>query len=81
MLKNIFGTLLILLMTSVVAQAQPVDGEALCVGLGSYGAIIATVVGITVTVASTLANTLSKQSFIGKLVHFLAINLTVDKVK
>lgn len=40
---------------------------------------IAAIGGAVVVIASALANIFPKASFLGKIVHFLAINFKVDK--
>ena len=59
-----------------------VSEESFCIsGLGSIGGIAVGILGAVVVVASTLANMVGKSGFLGKLVHFLALNVTVDKAK
>lgn len=78
----VFGVLL----TSDVAFAAEigvlVSEQNFCItGISSFGGTIVSILGVVVVVASTAANTVSKDSILGKIVHFLAINLTVDKAK
>jgi hypothetical protein len=83
--KLIIALGLVLFSQVEPALAQPfvvATEETFCInGLGAIGGYISAGLGVVVVLASALANTLSKQSFIGKIIHFLALNLTVDKVK
>lgn len=64
------------------AFAQDLEGGSVCfVNLNGLGEWVVVGAGVVIAVASTLANIVDKKSMLGKIVHWLAINIKVDKVK
>ena len=80
MVKYIFA--LILAITLFPLQALAQDTGNICINdLDGIGGYVVTIIGFIVTIASALANTVDKTTVWGKLIHFFAVNITVDKVK
>lgn len=83
MKKSTLLLALAFLLLPFVAFAQEVveaASDTVCIqGLDTISAIIATIVGGIVTAASVLANYVGKDTVIGKIVNFLAINIKVQK--
>lgn len=75
--------LVVMVFMPLVAFAQdPEAGGSICFNnLNDINTLIVMIVGVVVTVASTLANVIGKDNFLGKIVHFFAVNIKVDKVK
>lgn len=81
-LTTAFVLCLTALASSALAQEVVEATQQVCIGgLDGVNALILTVVTGVIAVASALANVVSKQGFFGKLIHFLAVNIKVDKVK
>lgn len=65
----------------VAVEAADAGGKVCVDNLNDLNSIIVIAIGGVIAVSSALANVVKKDSFLGKLIHFLALNITVAKDK